>query len=389
VSPRSTKAEKGDAGPVVVWFRDDLRIADNPALYAASRSGAPVLCVYVWDDESPGLRAPGGAGRWWLHHSLTELAASLERLGATLTVLCGPSERVIGDLLRETNASAIFWNRRYGGAERRIDEAIKTSAREAGVEATSFGASLLFEPWTIRTGQGTAFSVYTPFWRACLSAPAPRKPGPAPLSRSFPWIRGAVAHVTLDDPAAAPADITRCAADPFVVGVRHDVQDERPGFTADPAFRDGVRTLGEAGLPFDACVRQHQLAELADLAEACPGTLVVLDHLGKPSVPVPDPSWRPALRRLARRDNVVCKLSGLATEMTDGLVLDAAKPYADYVLACFGPDRLMWGSDWPVLNLRTTYNAWQDWILAWLAPQPKSARDAIIGGTALRFYQLT
>lgn len=175
-------ADRGAARPAVVWFRDDLRVADNPALLAASRSGAPVLCVYVWDDETPGLRPPGAAARWWLHHSLTELAASLERLGAGLTVLRGPSERVIGELLRETDAVAVFWNRRYGGAERRVDEAIKTSARESGVEATSFGAALLFEPWTIRTAQGTAFSVYTPFWRACLSAPAPRTPGPAPLS---------------------------------------------------------------------------------------------------------------------------------------------------------------------------------------------------------------
>lgn len=204
MSPRSAKTEDGDSGPAVVWFRDDLRVADNPALYAASRSGAPVLCVYVWDDESPGLRAPGGAGRWWLHHSLAELAASLERLGTTLTVLRGPSEKVIGDLLRETNASAIFWNRRYGGAERRIDEAIKSSAREAGVEATSFGASLLFEPWTIRTGQGTAFSVYTPFWRACLSAPPPRTPGPAPRSLDgAPAPRSAHA-VTLDDLGLLP-----------------------------------------------------------------------------------------------------------------------------------------------------------------------------------------
>ncbi|MEN0084329.1 MAG: deoxyribodipyrimidine photo-lyase [Leifsonia sp.] len=204
MSPRFAKTEKGHAGPAVVWFRDDLRIADNPALYAASRSGAPVLCVYVWDDESPGLRPPGGAGRWWLHHSLADLAASLERLGAALTVLRGPSEKVIGDLLRETNASAIFWNRRYGGTERRIDAGVKTSAREAGVEASSFGASLLFEPWTIRTGQGTAFSVYTPFWRACLAAPPPRNPGPAPRSLDGAPTPRSAHGVSLDDLGLLP-----------------------------------------------------------------------------------------------------------------------------------------------------------------------------------------
>ncbi|WP_431220936.1 cryptochrome/photolyase family protein [Leifsonia xyli] len=189
--------------PAVVWFRDDLRVADNPALLAAAETGRPVLCVFVWDDETPDLRGPGAAGRWWLHHSLASLAESLRDLGAGLTVLRGRSEQVIGHLLRETDAAAVFWNRRYGGVERRIDEAVKTAARENGLEATSFAANLLFEPWTIRTGQGTPFSVYTPFWRACLAAPPPRRPGPAPQS-----LRGAntpiAGALTLDDLALLP-----------------------------------------------------------------------------------------------------------------------------------------------------------------------------------------
>ncbi|MGH1548416.1 cryptochrome/photolyase family protein [Leifsonia poae] len=178
--------------PAVVWFRDDLRIADNPALHAAAESGRPVVCVFVWDDETPGLRAPGAASRWWLHHSLASLADSLEGLGARLTILRGPSETTVTRLLRDTDAAAVFWNRRYGGVERRIDEAVKSTAHDDGREAVSFGANLLFEPWTIRTGQGTAFSVYTPFWRACLAAPAPRRPGPAPRS-----LRGAHAPETV------------------------------------------------------------------------------------------------------------------------------------------------------------------------------------------------
>ncbi|MGJ4843296.1 cryptochrome/photolyase family protein [Leifsonia sp. Le1] len=168
--------------PAVVWFRDDLRVADNPALTAAAGSRMPVVCVYVLDDESPGVRAPGGASRWWLHHSLTALSAALDALGGSLTIRRGPAERVIGDLLAETDAAAVFWNRRYGEAERTVDEAIKTQARDDGREASSFGANLLFEPWTIRTGSGTPFSVYTPFWRACLASPEPRKPLDAPGS---------------------------------------------------------------------------------------------------------------------------------------------------------------------------------------------------------------
>ncbi|MEY9953909.1 deoxyribodipyrimidine photo-lyase [Leifsonia sp. EB34] len=169
-----------DSRPAVVWFRDDLRLADNPALDAAARTGRPVVCVYVWDDRSAGLRAPGGAARWWLHHSLTSLDAGLRERGSRLVVLRGPAEPTIAGLLADLDAAAVFWNRRYGGAERRIDTAVKTAAREAGIEAGSFGANLLFEPWTIRTGSDTPFSVFTPFWRACQSAPAPRKPLAAP-----------------------------------------------------------------------------------------------------------------------------------------------------------------------------------------------------------------
>ncbi|MET3567144.1 deoxyribodipyrimidine photo-lyase [Leifsonia sp. 563] len=190
--------------PAVVWFRDDLRVADNPALHAAVQTGSPVLCVFVWDDETPELRAPGAASRWWLHHSLASLTESLERLGAGLVLLRGRSETVIETVLRETDASAIFWNRRYGGAERRIDEAVKTAARASGVEAASFAATLLFEPWTIRTGQDTPFSVYTPFWRACLAAPAPRKPGPTPRGVHGGSLPRSLETVTLDELGLLP-----------------------------------------------------------------------------------------------------------------------------------------------------------------------------------------
>jgi deoxyribodipyrimidine photo-lyase len=169
-----------DRRPAVVWFRDDLRVADNPALDAAVRSGRPVVCVYLWDDVSPGLRPPGGAARWWLHHSLTALDHELRTRGAQLVVRRGAAEAELRALTTELDAGALYWNRRYGGAERTVDSAVKAAAREAGIDAQSFGANLLFEPWTIRTGSGTAFSVFTPFWRACLSAPTPRKPLAAP-----------------------------------------------------------------------------------------------------------------------------------------------------------------------------------------------------------------
>jgi L-fuconolactonase len=208
------------------------------------------------------------------------------------------------------------------------------------------------------------------------------------LARTRPWIRGAVAHVSLDDPAAAPEAIRGFASDPFVVGVRHNIQDEPPGFTACADFRTGVRLLGRAGLPFDACVRQGQLNELADLAAACPQTLIILDHVGKPSVPEPDPVWRPALRRLARQDNVVCKLSGLATEAAPGTYPSAMVAVLREALEAFGPHRCLYGGDWPVLNLATTYGAWLDLVRTAIADLPASEADAVLRSNAIRTYQL-
>lgn len=208
------------------------------------------------------------------------------------------------------------------------------------------------------------------------------------LARTRSWIRGAVAHVSLDDPVGAPRSIREQAADPFVVGVRHNVQDERPGFTAGAEFRAGVALLGEAGLPFDACVREHQLDELADLAEACPQTLVVLDHLGKPSLPGPGRRWRHALRRLARRENVVCKLSGLATEAAPGTDPGALLAVLREALEAFGPRRCLYGGDWPVMTLATTYGSWLDLVRAALADLPAGDVDAVLRANAVRTYRL-
>ncbi|WP_295102302.1 deoxyribodipyrimidine photo-lyase, partial [uncultured Microbacterium sp.] len=164
------------ASPSLVWLRDDLRLADNPALRAAIDRGEPLVVLFVLDEESPGIRPLGGAARWWLHHSLASLDDALRELGATLTLRRGPAERVVRETVADSGATAVFWNRRYGGAEREVDTALKAALRADGHEVTSFQASLLHEPWTVKTGGGTHFSVFTPFWRACLSLPTPRVP---------------------------------------------------------------------------------------------------------------------------------------------------------------------------------------------------------------------
>ena len=173
----------------VVWFRDDLRVADQPALHHAAESGEPVVCLYVLDEESEGIRPLGGAAKWWLHHSLGSLAAALEDLGIPLTLRRGPAGRAVADVVRETSADRVLWNRRYGGPERRVDAELKESLRSSGVAAHSYAGSLLFEPWTVHNQRGEPYRVYTPFWKACLDQPEPRKPYPAPARLRSPQMR--------------------------------------------------------------------------------------------------------------------------------------------------------------------------------------------------------
>jgi deoxyribodipyrimidine photo-lyase len=168
-----------DSRPTIVWLRDDLRVADNPALSAAVQRGAPVVVVFVLDDESPGIRPLGGASRWWLHHSLEALGEELSSRGSGLVLRRGAAVPEIIRLVEETDAGAVYWNRRYSAA-RGLDSDLKHSLRERGLTAASFQANLLFEPWTIATADGHPYRVFTPFWRACLHEPTPRAPLAAP-----------------------------------------------------------------------------------------------------------------------------------------------------------------------------------------------------------------
>ena len=163
--------------PAIFWFRDDLRLADNPGLSAACTSGRPVVLLYVLDEESREARAPGAASKWWLDKSLRLLAERISAKGGQLVLRKGAAEQVIADVVRETNAETVYWNRRYGPA-RKIDERIKSSLKADGIEVESFNGSLLVEPFAIKTGSGGDFKVFTPFWKALqlnlvIGAPAP------------------------------------------------------------------------------------------------------------------------------------------------------------------------------------------------------------------------
>ena len=162
----------------IVWFRDDLRLADHPALRAGVDRGGPLVLLYVLDEQSPGIRPLGGATRWWLHHSLAAHAARIAALGGRLVLRRGPAESVLPALIAETGADAVFWNRRYGPG-REVDARLKTRLRADGVEVASFAANLLVEPGEVTTGAGEPYRVFTPFWRAARERPM-RDPLPAP-----------------------------------------------------------------------------------------------------------------------------------------------------------------------------------------------------------------
>ncbi len=186
----------------LVWFREDLRLADNPALTAAIARGRRLALVYILDEESDGIRPLGGASRWWLHHSLAALSDDLAAHGHRLILRRGRAGDILPALIQETGANAVDWNRRYGAAERAVDATLKTTLREQGIAVESHQAGLLFEPWTVTTGAGQPYRVFTPFWRACLARGEPRPPLPAP--HDWPRPADATASDDLADWALLP-----------------------------------------------------------------------------------------------------------------------------------------------------------------------------------------
>ena len=171
----------------LVWFRQDLRLTDNPALAAALESGAAVVPVYIHAPTEEGAWAPGAASRWWLHHSLERLGEDLARRGSRLTLRAEPQTlAALLALARECGAVRIVWNRRYEPSAIARDQDLKTALRAAGIHADSYNGALLHEPWTVQTRTGGPFQVFTPFWRHCLSLPDPPEPGPAPRALPAP-----------------------------------------------------------------------------------------------------------------------------------------------------------------------------------------------------------
>ena len=152
----------------LVWFRDDLRLADNPALQAALRAGLEPVPVYVHAPEEAGEWAPGAASDAWRAKSLVALDAALRARGSRLQVFPGPTPATLARLAAECDARAVFWNRRYEPAIEARDAAIKRALRAEGIDARSHNGALLVEPWQVATQAGDPYKVFTPFWRAAL-----------------------------------------------------------------------------------------------------------------------------------------------------------------------------------------------------------------------------
>jgi deoxyribodipyrimidine photo-lyase len=174
------------AATSIVWFRLDLRLADNPALQAAILADGAVVPVFVFAPEEESPWSPGGASNWWLHQSLKSLDTSLRAAGSRLVIRQGPTIETLHALAKETGAKKVFWNRRYEPAVIARDSRVKESLREAGLDAESFNSALLHEPWTIQNQSGKPFQVFTPFWKHCLTKPDPARPTAAPRELNAP-----------------------------------------------------------------------------------------------------------------------------------------------------------------------------------------------------------
>lgn len=166
--------------PVTIyWLRNDLRLADNPALMHAVGRGQ-VVPVFIWNPQEHGSWSPGAARQWWLHQSLASLATSLERCGSRLILRQGDALDHLKAIAKTTGADTVVWSRRYEPALIEADKRVKRGLADAGVDAKSFNGALLFEPWQAQTKQGRPYQVYSPFRRFVEALPQPDEPLKAP-----------------------------------------------------------------------------------------------------------------------------------------------------------------------------------------------------------------
>lgn len=193
-------------GKALVCFRNDFRLLDNPALYEAVRLKKQVIPVFIYDPSASEDWDLGGASKWWLHQSIKDIQKQIASLGGRLILRKGSTASIMRELVESTQASSVFWNRRYLLSERTVDSVVKEMLVDMGVEVKSFQASLLVEPWTTANKEGNPFKVYSPFWRSIKDNPIPE-----PLDLDFSKIEFADENIEclgLEDLALIPKDKT-------------------------------------------------------------------------------------------------------------------------------------------------------------------------------------
>ncbi len=210
------------------------------------------------------------------------------------------------------------------------------------------------------------------------------------LAQVEPRIAGIVAFADLTDPSARDRALEAVSSCPRVTGIRQNIQGQPAGFALQPAFVEGVRAVGRRGLTFDLCVTHEQLREVTDLVRRCADTRFVLDHCGKPAIRHGrlEP-WRADMACLAAQENVCCKLSGLLTEAEPQRRRDEdLTPYAASVVECFGTERVLYGSDWPVLTLAGSCGDWYGFTERFTAGWTAAERRRFYAENAIRVYAL-
>ncbi len=209
------------------------------------------------------------------------------------------------------------------------------------------------------------------------------------LARRADFVKGVVGWADFEG-KDAPDVIGRLAARDRLVGLRPMIQDiPDPEWVLRPAIEPAVAAMESAGLRFDALLKPPHLQPFLKFLRQYPNLSIVVDHGAKPDIRNDGfAAWAPAMREIARDERVFCKLSGLITEAKADWQVDDLRRYIDHLVACFGPGRLMWGSDWPVANLAGGYDRWMQASEACLSSLGGDEQAAIFGGTAARFYGL-
>jgi L-fuconolactonase len=209
------------------------------------------------------------------------------------------------------------------------------------------------------------------------------------LARDNDWIAGVVGWVPLTEPAIEET-LRRLALNPKFKGVRHVLQGEPDAFMAREDFNAGVSRLSQFHLTYDLLVLERQLPAAIDFVDRHPNQPIVLDHLAKPMIAAQQfEPWRAKIRELARRPHVSCKLSGMVTEADySHWTIDHLRPYVETVLEAFGADRVLFGSDWPVCTVASSYGSWVDTVQQLTAELSEDERAGIFGGNAVTLYRL-